>query len=49
VSDFFQPLDVRQRFFVQPILSSQEKIEDIYQDRDRVARYELRERSRSAT
>jgi NTE family protein len=44
VSDFYQPLDVRQRFFVQPILSSQEKIEDIYLDRDRVARYELRER-----
>ena len=44
LSDFYQPLDVRQRFFVQPILSSQEEIEDIYLDRDRVARYELRER-----
>jgi NTE family protein len=44
VSDFYQPIDVRQRFFVQPILSAQEKIEDIYRDRDRVARYELRER-----
>ena len=44
VSDFYQPIDVRQRFFVQPILSAQEKIEDIYLDRDRVARYELRER-----
>jgi NTE family protein len=44
VSDFYQPIDVRQRFFVQPILYSQEKIEDIYVDRDRVARYELRER-----
>ncbi len=44
VSDFYQPLDVRQRFFVQPILFSQERIEDIYLDRDRVARYELRER-----
>jgi NTE family protein len=43
-SDFYQPLDVRQRFFVQPILSSQEKIEDVYVDRDRIARYELRER-----
>jgi NTE family protein len=43
-SDFYQPLDVRQRFFVQPTLFSQEKIEDIYVDRDRVARYELRER-----
>ena len=44
VSDFYQPIDVRQRFFVQPILSAQEKIEDIYLERDRVARYELRER-----
>ena len=44
VSDFYQPIDVRQRFFAQPILFSQEKIEDIYLDRDRVARYELRER-----
>jgi NTE family protein len=43
-SDFYQPLDVRQRFFVQPILSSEEDIEDIYIDHDRVARYELRER-----
>jgi len=44
VSDFYQPIDVRQRFFVQPILFSQDKIEDIYVDRDRVARYKLRER-----
>jgi NTE family protein len=43
-SDFYQPIDVRQRFFVQPIISSQERIEDLYVDRDRVARYELRER-----
>jgi NTE family protein len=43
-SDFYQPIDVRQRFFVQPVLLSQEKIEDVYVDRDRVARYELRER-----
>jgi NTE family protein len=43
-SDFYQPLDVRQRFFVQPIVSSQEKIEDLYLDGERVARYELRER-----
>jgi NTE family protein len=44
VSDFYQPIDIRQRFFVQPVLFSQEKIEDIYLDHDRVARYELRER-----
>jgi NTE family protein len=44
VSDFYQPFDVRQRFFVQPILSSQEDLEDLYLDRERIARYELRER-----
>jgi NTE family protein len=44
VSDFYQPIDVRQRFFVQPIVSTQEKVEDVYLDRDRVARYEMRER-----
>jgi NTE family protein len=44
LSDFYQPFDVRQRFFVQPILSSQEDLEDLYLDRERVARYELRER-----
>jgi NTE family protein len=44
LSDFYQPIDVRQRFFVQPILSSSEKVDDVYVDRDRVARYELRER-----
>jgi NTE family protein len=43
-SDFYQPLDLRQRFFVHPLLSSEENIEDIYVDHDRVARYELRER-----
>jgi NTE family protein len=43
-SDFYQPFDVRQRFFVQPILSANEDLEDLYLDRERVARYELRER-----
>ena len=43
-SDFYQPFDVRQRFFVQPILSAEEDLEDLYLDRERVARYELRER-----
>ncbi|HVJ30740.1 MAG TPA: patatin-like phospholipase family protein [Gammaproteobacteria bacterium] len=44
LSDFYQPFDVRQRFFVQPIVSAQEDLEDLYLDRERVARYELRER-----
>jgi len=43
-SDFYQPFDVRQRFFVQPILSSEEDLEDLYLERERIARYELRER-----
>ena len=40
-TDFYQPLDVSQRFFVQPIAMVREDIEDIYLDGDRVARYEL--------
>jgi NTE family protein len=43
-SDFYQPLDVRQRFFVQPVLHGEERIEDVYFDHDRIARYEFIER-----
>ncbi|MCC7256752.1 MAG: patatin-like phospholipase family protein [Gammaproteobacteria bacterium] len=42
-TDFYQPLDVRQRFFVQPMARFERDLEDIYLDSDRVARYELRE------
>jgi NTE family protein len=42
-SDFYQPLDVRQRFFVQPIAFAEQRREDIYVDDDRVAEYEVRE------
>ena len=42
-SDFTQPIDVRQRFFVQPSVLTREDFEDIYFDGDRVARYSLRE------
>jgi NTE family protein len=42
-TDFYQPLDVRQRFFVQPLALFERNIEDIYVDGDRVARYQLRE------
>ncbi len=38
-TDFYQPLDVRQRFFVQPVLRYQREIEDIYNDGERLARY----------
>jgi len=43
-TDFYQPLDVRQRFFVQPIALAQDDFEDVYLDGDRVARYLQRER-----
>jgi len=42
-SDFYQPLDVRQRFFVQPIAFAEQRREDIYIDDDRVAEYEVRQ------
>jgi NTE family protein len=42
-TDFTQPLDLRQRFFVQPSALTREDYEDIYFDGDRVARYKLRE------
>ena len=42
-SDFYQPLDIRQRFFVQPIAVAEQRREDIYVDDDRVAEYEVRE------
>jgi len=42
-TDFYQPFDVRQRFFVQPILKYESNFEDIYVDGKREARYFLRE------
>lgn len=42
-SDFYQPLDVHQRFFVQPIGFVEQRREDIYLDDDRVAEYEVRQ------
>jgi NTE family protein len=42
-TDFYQPLDVYQRFFVQPSARWVRTMEDIYNDGDRIARYELRE------
>ena len=42
-TDFYQPLDTRQRFFVQPILWYENNLEDLYDDGDRVARYFLSE------
>lgn len=42
-TDFYQPLDVEQRFFVQPSLEFQSNLDDFYIDGDRVARYDIRE------
>jgi NTE family protein len=42
-TDFYQPIDTRQRFFVQPIVLFDENLDDIYFDGDRVARYDTRE------
>lgn len=42
-TDFYQPLDVRQRFFVQPIAHVESNREDLYDDGDRVARYFVRQ------
>jgi NTE family protein len=42
-TDFYQPFDVRQRFFVQPILKFESNLEDVYVDGKREARYYLGE------
>ncbi len=43
-TDFYQPLDVRQRFFVQPIAQAEDDYEDVFVDGDRAARYIMRQR-----
>ena len=40
-TDFYQPFDVRQRFFVQPSLGWESDLQDIYLDGEREARYFL--------
>lgn len=40
-SDFYQPLGVYQRFFVQPIGTAEQRLEDLYIDNDRVAQYRV--------
>jgi NTE family protein len=42
-SDFYQPFDARQRFFVQPIIRGENSLEDLYIDGDRVAQYDFRQ------
>jgi len=38
-TSFYQPLDVGQRWFVEPTLAANQTVEDIYSNGDRVARY----------
>lgn len=38
-SDFYQPIDVQQRFFVQPSIVFENDIEDLYDDGNRIAKY----------
>jgi NTE family protein len=40
-ASFYQPLDVRHRWFVEPRLHLEQSIEDLYQDGEAAARYEF--------
>ena len=42
-TDFYQPLEIRQRVFLQPVLQYQRALEDYYDDGKRRASFELRE------
>lgn len=42
-TELYQPLDIRQRFFVQPFVLYERTIEDIYDDGDRLATYNVKE------
>jgi NTE family protein len=42
-TSLYQPLEVRQRYFVEPIAHFEKSLEDVFLDGDRVARYDLRE------
>ena len=42
-TDFYQPFDVPQRFFVQPLARFERNFENVYSDGDRIARYILSE------
>jgi NTE family protein len=42
-TSFYQPLDIGQRWFVEPRALAQSTVEDIFLDGDRVARYDFRD------
>ena len=41
-TNFYQPLDVQQRFFIRPALHYESNLENVYSDGDRIARYYLK-------
>lgn len=41
-TDYYQPLDRRNRFFVEPSLAAQQSVTDIYEDGRRSAQYQVR-------
>jgi NTE family protein len=47
-TEFYQPLEARQRFFVEPVLALRREFTDIYQDDDRVAQYRTIEKRAAA-
>lgn len=42
-TDFYQPLDIRQDYFIKPAFTYTRDLEDVYNDGDRVAEYEVSE------
>jgi len=42
-TDFYQPLDISQRYFIKPAFTYTRDTEDVYNDGDRVAEYEVSE------
>lgn len=47
-TELYLPLDARQRFFAEPVLTLRRQFIDIYQDNDRVAEYQVIEKRASA-
>ena len=41
-TNFYQPLDVQQRFFIRPAINYENNLENIYSDGERIARYYLK-------
>lgn len=48
-TEFYQPLDARQRFFIEPFIGVTREFIDIYQDDERIAQYRFLERQANFT